>query len=161
MGLPPPPTYMHLQWSYLRCVICSLSCWPGTDLRRQCQVLTGAPPFAGQQGPELACQITLGGKRPPRPNSSESLGITDEVWDLLEMCWTKDASSRPEVNHVVGCLERAAKHRTGGATAPLLVSEPGVEEVMNTEREEAQKIADELDKVRGHAGVQRNYNSNP
>ena len=96
--------------------------------RYRWQVLTGAPPFAGQQGPEFACQVTLEGKRPPRPNSSETLGITDEIWDLLELCWTEDVSSRPEVNHVVGCLERAEKH------------------------EKAQKIADELDKVRRHAG---------
>ena len=106
------------------------------------------------QGPELACKVVLEGKRPPRPNGSESLGITDEVWDLLELCWAEDASSRPTVDYVVGCLDRAAKLWTEDATPSLLVSEAGVQEVINLDRERAQKIADRLDKVRRHASVQ-------
>jgi len=111
-------------------------------------VLTGAPPFASQQKPELACQVVLEGKRPPRPSNSEGLGITDEIWNLLELCWAKDASSRPLVNHVVRCLEGAAGCWIADAAAFLLASEAGVQEVMNMKHEKAQKIADELDKVR-------------
>ena len=128
---------------------------PGTDFRYGWQVLTGAPPFAGQQGPELACQVVLEGKRPHRPNGSESLGITDEIWDLLGLCWAEDVSSRPTVSYVMGCLDRAAKHWTEDATTPLLVSGAGVQEMMDIERERAQKIADELDKVRRHVNVQQ------
>ena len=39
------------------------------------------------------------------------------------------------------------KHWSADATAFLLASEAGVKEVMSMEREKAQKIADELDKV--------------
>ena len=119
-------------------------------------MLTGAPPFASRQKPELACQVVLEGKRPPRPISSEGLGITNDIWNLLELCWAKDASSRPVINHVVGCLKLAAKHWTADATAFLLASEAGVREVMNMEHEKAQKIADELDKVRRHMGIKIN-----
>ena len=139
----------------------TLSCWPGTDFRYRWQVLTGTPPFAGQQGPELACQVVLEGKRPPRPNGSESLGITDEIWALLELCWAKDASSRPAVNDVVVCLERAAKHWTEDVTASLLVSEAKAQEVTDMEREKAQRIADEFDEVRSHLNARRNYSSDP
>lgn len=110
-------------------------------------MLTGAPPFASRQKPELACQVALEGERPPRPKNSESLGITNEIWDLLELCWAKDVSSRPVINHVVTCLEGAMKHWSADATAFLLASEAGVKEVMSMEHEKAQKIADELDKV--------------
>ena len=124
-------------------------------------MLTGAPPFASRQKPELACEVVLGGKRPPRPNNSENLGITNEIWDLLELCWRKDASLRPTANHVVRCLEVATKHWTADATAFLLANESGVQEVMSMEREKAQKIADDLDKVRKHASVQHDWNSDP
>ena len=127
---------------------------PGTDFRYGWQVLTGAPPFAGQQGPELACKVILEGKRPPRPNNSESLGITDEIWDLLELCWAKEASSRPTVKDVVDRLEMAAKNRTEDVVASLSMSEAGAQEIINVHRERAQKIADGLDKVCGHANVQ-------
>ena len=119
-------------------------------------MLTGAPPFASRQKPELACEVVLEGKRPPRPNNSESLGITDVLWDLLELCWAKDPSSRPTVNRVMGCLEGAARNWTADATAFLLASEAGVQEVMNMERERAQKIADDLDKARRRVSVRHN-----
>jgi len=119
-------------------------------------VLTGAPPFASQQKPELACQVVLEGKRPPRPSNSGGLGITDEIWYLLELCWAKDASSRPVVNHVVRSLENIVEYWTADATAFLLASEAGVQEVVNMKNEQAQKIADDLDKVRRHTGIQHN-----
>lgn len=111
-------------------------------------MLTGAPPFASRQKAELACEVLLEGKRPPRPNNSESLGITNELWDLLELCWGKDPSSRPTVNCVIGCLEGVASNWTADTTAFLLASEAGVQEVMGMEREKAQKIADDIDEVR-------------
>jgi len=117
-------------------------------------VLTGAPPFANRQKPEVAFGVVLEGKRPARPNNSESLGITNEVWELLELCWAKDVSLRPAINLVVRCLEGVAKRWTADATAFLVASEAGVQEVMNMEREKAQKVADDLDKVCRLASVQ-------
>lgn len=124
-------------------------------------MLTGAPPFASRQKPQLACEVVLEGKRPPRPNNSESLGITDEIWDLLELCWAKDDSLRPTVNHVVRYLEGVVEHWTADATAFLVASEAGLQEVMNMESEKAQKIADDLDEVRKHTSVQRSWSSDP
>ena len=159
---PSPPTdvYALAMVIFEVCDLFTSSHWPGTDFRYRWQVLTGAPPFAGQQAPELACQV-LEGKRPPRPNGSKSLGITDEIWALLELCWARDASSRPAVDDVVVCLERAAKHWTEDAVASLLASEAKVQEEMDMEREKAQKIADEFDEVRRHMNAQRNYRSDP
>ena len=117
-------------------------------------MLTGAPPFANLQELELVSRVVLEGKRPPRPNNSKSLGITNEIWYLLELCWAKDAFARPAVNYVVGRLEVAAKCWTADATAFLLASEAGVQERMDTEYEKAQKTADELDKVCGYVSAQ-------
>ena len=117
-------------------------------------MLTGAPPFANRQKPEVAFNVVLEGKRPTRPNNSESLGITNVIWNLMESCWAKDVSSRPKVGHVVNRLKGVAKHWNADATAFLLASEAGVQEVMNMEPEKAQKIADDIDKVRRHVGGQ-------
>ena len=127
--------------------------------RYRCQVLMGAPPFASRQKQELACEVALEGKRPLRPNNSESLGITDEIWGLLELCWAKDASSRPAVGHVMRRLEGVAKNWAADLIAFLLANEAGVQEVMKMERERAQKIADDLDEVR--MGVNAQCGSSP
>ena len=105
---------------------------------------------------ELACQVVLEGKRPPRPSNSEGLGITDEIWDLLELCWAKDASSRPVVNHVSHHLGLAVERWTADATEFLLASEAGVQELMYMESEKLQGVADELDKVCRYVGIQFN-----
>ena len=124
-------------------------------------MLTGAPPFANRQKPEVAFHVVLEGKRPPRPNNSEILGITDEIWNLLELCWAKDASSRPEVSRVLACLKGIAKHWKADATAFLLASDAGLQEVMSMEPEKAQKIADDIDKVRSHVSCQHSWCFNP
>ena len=129
--------------------------------RYRCQVLMGAPPFASRQKQELACEVALEGKRPLRPNNSESLGITDEVRGLLELCWAKDASSRPTIGNVVRRLEGVAEDWTADPVAFLFSNEAGVQEVMKMERERAQKIADDLDEVRTPAGVQCSWSPDP
>ena len=75
----------------------------------------------------------------------------------MELCWAKDPSSRPTVNHVMGCLEGAARNWKADATAFLIASEAGVREVMNMEREKAQKIADDLDEVRRRVSVRHGW----
>ena len=113
-------------------------------------MLTGAPPFANRKKSEVAFNVAIEGKRPPRPNNSKNLGITDDIWKLLELCWSKNPSSRPEVSRVAGHLKGAVKHWRADATSFLLASEAGVQEVMGMEPEKAQKIADDIDKVGSH-----------
>ena len=111
-------------------------------------MLTGAPPFANREKQELACRVGLSDERPSRLSDSESLGITNKIWNLLEMCWAKDATSRPTINYVMRCLKGAVKHWTADPATFLAVSlKAGVQEGMNMDHESAQKFADEFDKV--------------
>ncbi|KAF9781255.1 kinase-like domain-containing protein, partial [Thelephora terrestris] len=126
------------------------------DIYAFAMVLTGSPPFAHRQKPEVAVDVVLEGKRPPRPKNSESLGITNEIWNLLEMCWAKNVASRPKVGQVVAYLNRVAKNWTADATAFLLASSAGFQEVMSMEPEKVQKIADDIDQVRKHVQDQNN-----
>ena len=123
-------------------------------------MLTGAPPFSNREKQELACRVVLSGERPSRPSNSESLGITNEIWNLLEICWAKDAASRPTANHVVRCLKGAVKDWTADPATFLAGSKAGVQEVMSMDYERAQKFADELDKVCDHVSVEPVGDSN-
>jgi hypothetical protein len=44
-------------------------------------------------------EIVINGRRPQKPavNSPAYLtyGLTDAVWDMMEMCWNREASHRP------------------------------------------------------------------
>ena len=124
-------------------------------------MLTGAPPFSNQQKPEVAFHVVLEGRRPSQPKNPESLGITNEIWNLLEVCWAKNASSRPKVGQVVGRLNEVAKHWTADPTAFLLASKAGVQEVLSMEPEKAQKIADDIDEVRKYVRVRSNQSADP
>ena len=123
-------------------------------------MLTGAPPFANREKQELACKVVLSDERPSRPSDSESLGITNEIWSLLEICWIKDATSRPTANDVARCLKGAVKYWIADPIAFLAGSEAGVQEVINMGHERAQMIADELDKVRDRMNVELVGDSN-
>ena len=125
------------------------------------KVLTGAPPFANRQKPEVACKVVLGDERPSLPSNSENLGITTDIWKLLEQCWIRDISSRPPIKYVLRCLKESAKGWVADAAAFLVGSEAGFREVMKMDYEKAQKLADELDKVRSHVNTWYEYGSNP
>jgi len=42
----------------------------------------------------------MGGRRPPREE-----GFTDNLWKMLELCWTPQPSKRPSIEDVLRCLE--------------------------------------------------------
>ncbi|KAF9781244.1 hypothetical protein BJ322DRAFT_1111962 [Thelephora terrestris] len=71
------------------------------------QVLTGTLPFGKRTGPEVMFQL-LGGVRPSKPKNALELGLSDEVWKLLEDCWQTDRQLRPPVNDVLGHVRSAA-----------------------------------------------------
>lgn len=71
------------------------------------QVLTGSPPFGGLPVSEVVSKV-LEGERPLRPANALELGLSDEVWKLLEDCWQTDRTLRPPVKGVLCCVKAAA-----------------------------------------------------
>lgn len=43
------------------------------------------------------------GKRPSRPSHDmcRTRGLNDEMWDLIEICWTTDPSDRPSASEII------------------------------------------------------------
>ena len=49
----------------------------------------------------------MNGEQPRKPEAMESLGFTDELWGIVERCWSADAGARPDVRTVLSHLNHA------------------------------------------------------
>lgn len=59
------------------------------------QIFTQSDPFQGVHKYSIPLRV-LRGSRPNRPNSGVGKEISDELWELIERCWSGDPSARPE-----------------------------------------------------------------
>ena len=72
------------------------------------EVLSGRVPFY-QYGNDFVVRMVFDGKRPVRPEGLEGVSFVDDVWAVLERCWTHRPSDRPGIEDVLQCLEEASK----------------------------------------------------
>ena len=54
--------------------------------------------------------MVFGGRRPPRPQNREILGLSEDVWMLVERCWDGDPAVRPLTADTLSFLETASSH---------------------------------------------------
>ncbi|KAF9781372.1 kinase-like domain-containing protein [Thelephora terrestris] len=71
------------------------------------QVLTGTFPFGKKTGPEVVFQV-MEGVKPPKPSNALELGLSKELWELLEECWQTKRQLRPQVKDVLSRVKSAA-----------------------------------------------------
>ena len=57
------------------------------------EVLSGRAPFSGRPGPEVVF-LVLQGNRPKKLQGSEAELFTDEIWEMLELCWKYQPGDR-------------------------------------------------------------------
>lgn len=69
------------------------------------EVLGGEPPFA-RDNDFIVMQKVTDGKRPEKP---EVVWFTDDLWRVLEQCWSPQPNERPTVEAVLECLVRVSK----------------------------------------------------
>ena len=70
------------------------------------QVLCGNDPY-WEKNREAAIHAIMNGERPQKPEAAESLGFTDELWGIVELCWSADAGLRPDARTVLSHLNHA------------------------------------------------------
>jgi serine/threonine protein kinase len=63
------------------------------------EVLSGRVPF-------VAPMKALGGKRPIRPQGKRGTLFTDDIWDMLELCWKQQPRDRISASAVLLRLEK-------------------------------------------------------
>ena len=71
------------------------------------EVLTGQPPFPHYNDITVVRKV-VDGERPMRPQGPESVWFTDDLWGMLERCWSPQLNVRPTAEAILGHLERAS-----------------------------------------------------
>jgi hypothetical protein len=70
------------------------------------EVLSGQWPFAHLQSPLIVALRVIRGNRPRRPQGKEGELFTDEIWDILELCWKPQPRDRISASAVLLRLEK-------------------------------------------------------
>ena len=52
-------------------------------------------------------KVTEGG-RPLRPTEATNLGLTDDLWKLIQSAWAQEVELRPPVETIISSLLRAS-----------------------------------------------------
>ena len=69
------------------------------------EIFTGQIPFVEQENAtEVVFQI-LRGDRPKMPKNAREVGLTVEIWNLIESCWRQDPKRRPTIEEIVARLQ--------------------------------------------------------
>ena len=71
------------------------------------QVLCGNAPYWEITNEPAVINAIINGEKPQKPEAMEKLGFTDELWGLIERCWSVDASARPDVRTMLSHLNHA------------------------------------------------------
>ena len=69
------------------------------------EVLSGRSPFASYVENAVMGKV-IDGEHPERPNAT---WFTDDLWGILERCWSSQPKDRPTVETVFECLGRASQ----------------------------------------------------
>ena len=70
-------------------------------------VLCGIAPFGEITNEAAVINTVINGGQPKKPETMENLGFTNELWGLIEQCWSVDVSTRPDVGAVLSYLNHA------------------------------------------------------
>lgn len=65
------------------------------------EVFTGGVPFDDKRWNESVVLLISRGGRPRMPKNAHAVGLTAEMWELLQSCWHQDPKKRPMIEGVV------------------------------------------------------------
>ena len=71
------------------------------------EVLSGQTPFAPSPLPPVIWKV-LEGQRPGRPQGKGGALFTDDLWEVLGLCWKHKPDERTNAKVVLQCLERTS-----------------------------------------------------
>jgi len=71
------------------------------------EVLTGKPPFPDCNG-MIVMRKVVEGEHPGRPQGGEEVWFTDDLWEMLEQCWSPKPEKRPTIDAVLQCLKQGS-----------------------------------------------------
>ena len=77
------------------------------------EVFTGKIPFEEQKNEAIVLHI-LKGARPAMPENAHEVGLTVDMWELLESCWQQNPKNRPTAGEVVKRLQELVEGTENG-----------------------------------------------
>ena len=77
------------------------------------EVFTGKIPFGEQKNEAVVVRISQGG-RPEMPDDAREVGLTSDMWALLENCWQQNPNRRPSMREVVRRWREFVENGSGG-----------------------------------------------
>ena len=80
------------------------------------EVFTGKVPFPELKNEAVVLRILRGG-RPEMPGDAEAIGLTGDMWKLLESCWQQNPKKRPTMQEVVRRWGQFVENNSGSNTA--------------------------------------------
>lgn len=83
--------------------------WVSSSKQSPLQVLTGTQPFLGLRSESILYTV-VSGSRPARPENSHRIGLSKNVWELMEQCWSQIAAQRPDISAVLKVLNDASRY---------------------------------------------------
>lgn len=72
------------------------------------QVLCGKAPYWKISNEAMVMNTITNGGRPQKPEDVENLECINELWGIIEQCWSVDADIRPDVRTVLSHLNHTA-----------------------------------------------------
>ena len=75
------------------------------------EVLSRQAPFA-QSKDVVVLQKVIKGERPGRPEGVDGVWFTDDLWQMLNLCWESQPGDRPTIQAVLECLEQVSSSWT-------------------------------------------------
>ena len=71
------------------------------------EVLTSKPPFLNDNNLIVMRKI-IEGERPGRPQGKREVWFTEDLWEMLERCWSPQPEERPAIDAVLQCLRQGS-----------------------------------------------------
>lgn len=68
------------------------------------EVFSGLVPFYPSKAPRIFRRV-LDGERPERPQGIQGEWFTDDIWEMVTLCWGHQPSSRPGLDYVLRSLQ--------------------------------------------------------
>jgi len=71
------------------------------------EVLSGRPPFSNYNN-FIVMRKIVEGERPGKPQGGEEVWFTDDLWGVLEQCWSPQPEGRPTIDTVLQYLKQGS-----------------------------------------------------
>ena len=65
--------------------------------------------------------VVIDGERPGKPPNAKSLGFSDTLWELVQLCWSVPSSIRPAVQRLFDDLSAASRNWAPPLVYPIEV----------------------------------------